>query len=96
VKITRRMTQALFLFALPAFSAPQTQYSTPARAGDNAAGEIVSRDADGTIYLNTTPCEPGRTIVVFHNPYRMTREESAACRSYGSVREYRRVQVEKE
>jgi hypothetical protein len=72
---------ATFWFLLAAVSVSQAPVPpTEARSGDVATG-VVEREADGKLYLNTTPCKPPQEseIVVFHQPYKKSSLGEIVC-----------------
>lgn len=79
---------ALILFQYP--SAPRS-----ARTGDIAAGELISTQNE-VLILNTTPCESGRRLVAFHQPYRVIRKDTGMCKTGDGSRQYTRVQIEQQ
>jgi len=64
-----------------AFIAAAANTQTPTRraaAGEGATGEIV-READEELQIDTTPCAPSRTILIFHQPYSKEGAGSVSC-----------------
>jgi hypothetical protein len=68
------------------------QNPTTARPGDIFVGEQVSPPNDPELVLNTTPCGSTKSLVAFHQPYRVIRQDSGVCTN--GQRRYTRLQIE--
>lgn len=65
---TATVAQAGWRFSFPDFSALARAQEVPLK-GDTAKGEIVSRDGDKLIVINTRPCDKTPKQVTFIKPF---------------------------
>ena len=92
-KVNPRKILAIAVLALMFFQTNQRY----AAKGDIAAGELLQEQGtNSNVSVNTTPCASIRNLVIFHEPYRIGRRDTATCRGAKGERQYVRAQIEQQ